>query len=162
MQAKWGSHGDYEIIALAPSSVQESFDLTVQAFNLSEKYRVPVFVMLDEVIGHLRERLVIPPTDQLEIINRKKPAVPPEQYNPFEPGNIINFIRYILLWVTDLLVKPWKEKSSFSSNTAFPVRIIIYPGPCFWDNQSVLVSALRIFGIIDFDHRIINSENTGI
>ncbi len=86
MQARWGSHGDYEIIALAPSSVQESFDLTIRAFNLSEKYRVPVFVMLDEVIGHLRERLVIPPSDQLEIIDRKKPTVPPEQYNPFEPG----------------------------------------------------------------------------
>lgn len=86
MQAKWGSHGDYEIIALAPSSVQESFDLTVRAFNLSEKYRVPVFVMLDEIIGHMRERLVIPPPDQIEIINRKKPTVPPEQYNPFEPN----------------------------------------------------------------------------
>lgn len=84
MQAKWGSHGDYEIIALAPSSVQESFDLTVRAFNLSERYRVPVFVMLDEVIGHLRERLVIPPADQIEITNRKKPNVPPEQYNPFQ------------------------------------------------------------------------------
>jgi len=85
MQAKWGSHGDYEIIALAPSSVQETFDLTVRAFNLAEKYRVPVFVMLDEIIGHLRERLVIPSPDRIEIVNRKKPTVPPGQYNPFQP-----------------------------------------------------------------------------
>lgn len=85
MQAKWGSHGDYEIIALAPSSVQETFDLTIRAFNLAEKYRVPVFVMLDELVGHLRERLIIPSPDKIEIINRKKPTVPPGEYNPFQP-----------------------------------------------------------------------------
>jgi 2-oxoglutarate ferredoxin oxidoreductase subunit alpha len=85
MQAKWGSHGDYEIIALAPSSVQETFDLTVRAFNLAEKYRVPVFVMLDEIVGHMRERLIIPSPDRIEIVNRKKPTVPPGQYNPFQP-----------------------------------------------------------------------------
>lgn len=85
MQAKWGSHGDYEIIALAPSSVQETFDLTLHAFNLAERYRTPVFVMIDEVIGHMRERLVIPTPDEIEIINRKKPNVPPDRYNPFQP-----------------------------------------------------------------------------
>ncbi|MFW9830689.1 MAG: 2-oxoacid:acceptor oxidoreductase subunit alpha [Candidatus Thorarchaeota archaeon] len=84
MQAKWGSHGDYEIIALIPSSVQEMFDLTIQAFNLSEQYRVPTFVLADEIIGHMRERLVIPPEDEIEIINRKKPTVPPEEYLPFK------------------------------------------------------------------------------
>jgi len=85
MQAKWGSHGDYEIIALIPSSVQEMFDLTIRAFNLSEQYRVPTFVLADEIIGHMRERLIIPPEDELEIINRKKPTVPPEEYFPFKP-----------------------------------------------------------------------------
>ncbi|ADG12762.1 2-oxoacid:acceptor oxidoreductase subunit alpha [Methanocaldococcus infernus] len=69
MQAKWGSHGDYQIIALAPSSVQECFDYTIKAFNLSEKYRVPAMIMSDEIIGHMREKLVIP--DEIEVIDRK-------------------------------------------------------------------------------------------
>lgn len=84
MQAKWGSHGDYEIIALCPASVQEMFDLTIQAFNLSETYRVPTFILADEIIGHLRERLIIPPEDEIVIVNRKKPAVPKEEYLPFK------------------------------------------------------------------------------
>ena len=67
MQVKWGSHGDYEIIALCPNSPQECFDLTIEAFNLSEKYRVPVFVMMDEVVGHMTEKVVIPPADQIEV-----------------------------------------------------------------------------------------------
>lgn len=87
MQAKWGSHGDYEIIALAPSSVQEMFNLTIHAFNLAERYRVPVFVMADEMIGHMRERLVIPSPEEIKIVNRKKPSVPPDQYNPFKPDD---------------------------------------------------------------------------
>src|SRR5512137_2110967 len=73
MQAKWGSHGDYEIIALAPSSVQEMFDLTVEAFNFSEKYRCPAFVMTDEIIGHLMERLAIPEPEKIRLIDRKRP-----------------------------------------------------------------------------------------
>jgi len=85
MQAKWGSHGDYEIVALAPSSVQETFDLTVRAFNLAERYRIPVFVMIDELIGHMRERLIIPSPNELEIVDRKKPSTPPDQYSPFQP-----------------------------------------------------------------------------
>jgi len=85
MQAKWGSHGDYQIIALTPASVQEMFDQTVKAFNLAEKYRVPVFVLADETVGHMRERLVIPDKDDIEIINRKKPTVDPSEYLPFKP-----------------------------------------------------------------------------
>jgi 2-oxoglutarate ferredoxin oxidoreductase subunit alpha len=85
MQAKWGSHGDYEIIALAPSSVQEMFDLTIEAFNLSEKYRCPTFVMTDEIIGHLMERLVIPEPDEIHLIGRKHPPSP-SGYLPFRAG----------------------------------------------------------------------------
>lgn len=85
MQVKWGSHGDYEIIALAPSTVQECFDLTIEAFNLSELFRVPTFIMADEIIGHMRERLVIPEPDKIRVINRKKPKVPPSEYKPFKP-----------------------------------------------------------------------------
>jgi 2-oxoglutarate ferredoxin oxidoreductase subunit alpha len=83
MQAKWGSHGDYEIIALAPASPQEFFDLTIQAFNLSEKYRTPVIILADEVVGHMTEKVIVPPPNQIEIIDREKPVESKETYNPF-------------------------------------------------------------------------------
>jgi len=85
MQARWGSHGDYEIIALAPSSVQEMFDLTIEAFNLSEIYRVPVFVLADEIVGHMWERVTIPSENAIKRVNRKKPTTLPEKYVPFLP-----------------------------------------------------------------------------
>lgn len=85
MQAKWGSHGDYGIIALTPSSVQEMFDLTIEAFNLSETYRVPTLLMADEIVGHMWEKVVIPPMEKIKIVNRKKPNVRPEKYKPFMP-----------------------------------------------------------------------------
>lgn len=81
MQARWGSHGDYEPIALAPSSVQEFFDFTIRAFNLAEEYRTPVFVMADEVIGHMREKIVI--DDDIEIVPRTMPNKE-EKYLPFK------------------------------------------------------------------------------
>jgi len=87
MQAKWGSHGDYGIIALAPSSVQEMFDLTVEAFALSEIYRLPVLLMGDEVVGHMWEKVVIPPAAQIKIVNRKKPHQTPDKYAPFLPDD---------------------------------------------------------------------------
>jgi len=83
MQARWGSHGDYEIIALAPSSPQELFDLTIRAFNLAEKYRTPVLVMTDAEVGHMTEKVVIPPPEDIEIINRhtvRKGDVRPDQF----------------------------------------------------------------------------------
>ncbi len=86
MQARWGSHGDYEIIALAPSSVQEMFDLTVDAFNLAETYRVPTFVLADEIVGHMWERVSIPEAESIRIVNRKKPRESPSpQFAPFKP-----------------------------------------------------------------------------
>ena len=86
MQARWGSHGDYGVIALAPSSPQESFELTVHAFNLSEIYRLPVLVMSDEVVGHMYERVDIDP-DKIEIVERKKPALPPGEFLLYKPGD---------------------------------------------------------------------------
>jgi 2-oxoglutarate ferredoxin oxidoreductase subunit alpha len=71
MQARWGSHGDYEVIALSPNSPQECFDLTVRAFNLAEKYRVPVMFMMDECVGHMTEKVVIPNADEIEIVPRR-------------------------------------------------------------------------------------------
>jgi 2-oxoglutarate ferredoxin oxidoreductase subunit alpha len=84
MQAKWGSHGDYQIVALTPASVQEMFDQTVQAFNIAEKFRTPVFVLADETVGHMRERLVIPDEKDLKLVDRKQPTVDPEEYLPFK------------------------------------------------------------------------------
>jgi 2-oxoglutarate ferredoxin oxidoreductase subunit alpha len=84
MQCRWGIHGDAEIIALAPKSVQEMYDLTVEAFNLSEAYRVPVFILSDANIGHTYETLVIPPEEDLEIVDRKRPRDPPGKYLPFK------------------------------------------------------------------------------
>jgi 2-oxoglutarate ferredoxin oxidoreductase subunit alpha len=88
MQARWGSHGDYAIIALAPSSPQELFDLTIHAFNLAEIYRVPVLVMTDAEVGHMTEKVIIPPPDEIEVMPRRKPTVPPEEYQPYHvaPG----------------------------------------------------------------------------
>jgi 2-oxoglutarate ferredoxin oxidoreductase subunit alpha len=71
MQARWGSHGDYEIIAMSPNSPQECFDLTITAFNLAEQWRVPVLFMMDECIGHMTEKVVIPKAEEIEITPRK-------------------------------------------------------------------------------------------
>lgn len=85
MQVKWGSHGDYEIIALSPDSPQECFDLTIKAFNLSEMYRVPVFIMTDECVGHMHEKVVIPPAEEIEIVERKWYEGPKDKYLPYQP-----------------------------------------------------------------------------
>jgi len=85
MQARWGSHGLYAIIALAPSSPQEMFDLAIKAFNLSERYRTPVFIMADESVGHMSEKVVIPSPEEIAVFPRRKPAVPPGKYKPFQP-----------------------------------------------------------------------------
>ena len=73
MQARWGTHGDYASIALAPNSVQEMFDLTIRAFNLAEQYRTPVILLGDEIIAHMRESLTVKSRDSVEIIYRRKP-----------------------------------------------------------------------------------------
>jgi 2-oxoglutarate ferredoxin oxidoreductase subunit alpha len=83
MQARWGTHGPYEIIALCPDSPQECFDLTLRAFNLSENFRTPVLVMTDEVIGHMYERVVIPPADGIEIVPRRMTRRSPDEYLPY-------------------------------------------------------------------------------
>jgi 2-oxoglutarate ferredoxin oxidoreductase subunit alpha len=83
MQARWGTHGDFEAIALAPSTVQECMDFTVEAFNLAEKYRNPVCVMADGEIGHLRERIVIPDEKDLKLIRRVEATIAKNKYIPF-------------------------------------------------------------------------------
>ncbi|MCK9216758.1 MAG: 2-oxoacid:acceptor oxidoreductase subunit alpha [Firmicutes bacterium] len=84
MQSKWGTHGDHPIIVVAPASVRETFDLTIKAFNFSETYRTPVIILLDEVIGHMREKIELPDISKIDIVNRKKPLVNKEDYLPFK------------------------------------------------------------------------------
>ena len=84
MQARWGSHGSYELIALSPTSPQDIFDLTITAFNLSEKYRVPVLIMSDEVVGHMSEKVVIPHVAPESLFNRQRPEVSPDEYLPYK------------------------------------------------------------------------------
>lgn len=86
MQARWGSHGDYEIIALCPNSPQECFDLTIHAFNLAEEFRTPVLVMMDECVGHMTEKVVIPPAEEINIFPRRYTSLPPSEYLPYRPG----------------------------------------------------------------------------
>jgi 2-oxoglutarate ferredoxin oxidoreductase subunit alpha len=91
MQARWGSHGDYEIIALSPTSPQELFDLTIRAFNLSEKYRTPVLVMTDAEVGHMTEKVVIPPPEEAEIVTRRevhKGDVEPDHFRIFRDSPV--------------------------------------------------------------------------
>ncbi len=84
MQARWGTHGDHPIIVLCPSSVKQVFDLTITSFNLSERYRTPVILLMDELIAHMRERVDLPTADEIEIWNRPETDVPPEWYMPFK------------------------------------------------------------------------------
>jgi len=90
MQARWGSHGDYELIAMSPQSPQEAFDLMIEAFNLSEIYRVPVMFMMDECVGHMTEKVIIPPAEEIEIVPRKLTKLPPGEYFPYRAnGNSV-------------------------------------------------------------------------
>jgi 2-oxoglutarate ferredoxin oxidoreductase subunit alpha len=84
MQARWGTHGDHPIIVLSPSSVRETYDMTIRAFNLAEKYRIPVVLLSDETVAHLTEKITIPDPASIEIIDRKKPCVSPEKYLPYQ------------------------------------------------------------------------------
>ncbi len=83
-QARWGTHGDHPIIVLAPATTRDCFEVTVAAFNLSEKYRTPVIILSDEIVAHTREKILLPPADAVEVVDRVKPAMPPEWYIPYE------------------------------------------------------------------------------
>jgi 2-oxoglutarate ferredoxin oxidoreductase subunit alpha len=84
MQIRWGRHGDQTVIALSPATVAECFLLTLTAFNFAEKFRVPVILAADEVIGHMRENVSLPDPGEIEVVERKKPSGPPEDYLPFK------------------------------------------------------------------------------
>lgn len=84
MQAKWGTHGDHPAIVLTPASVQELFHETVRAFNLSEQYRMPVILLYDEIVGHMREAITIPAPGEVEVIDRLRPTCSPNEYKPYD------------------------------------------------------------------------------
>lgn len=84
MQARWGTHGDHPVIAISPSSVKEVFDLTVRCFNLAEKYRTPVILLMDEIVGHMREGIAVPKSEELEIVERRKPEKGDKNYAPYK------------------------------------------------------------------------------
>ncbi len=84
MQARWGSHGDHGTIAYSPSSVQECFEIAIKAFNAAERYRQPVLILSDEVLGHMREKVFIPPEGSYSIVDRKKPSTTVENFVPYQ------------------------------------------------------------------------------
>ncbi len=128
MQARWGTHGDHPIIALSPTSVRQSFDLTVAAFNFSERYRTPVILLMDEVVGHMREKIELPSSESVERVERIATSVPPEWYKPYgdSPSDVppmANFGTGYRYHVTGLLhdvagyptqrldeIEPWVER----------------------------------------------------
>ncbi|MGL5317074.1 MAG: 2-oxoacid:acceptor oxidoreductase subunit alpha, partial [Peptostreptococcaceae bacterium] len=84
MQARWGTHGDHTLIALSPTTVPETYELTIKAFNLAEKYRTPVILLLDEVIGHMREKVDLTALEELEVVNRKRATCSKEEFKAYE------------------------------------------------------------------------------
>ncbi|WP_313345597.1 2-oxoacid:acceptor oxidoreductase subunit alpha [Sedimentibacter sp.] len=85
MQAKWGTHGDHPAVALTPNSVQETYEYTIKAFNIAEKYRTPVVMLMDETVGHMREKLKFKNLSEIEILDRKKPTCSSEEYVAYKP-----------------------------------------------------------------------------
>ncbi|SFR05715.1 2-oxoacid:acceptor oxidoreductase subunit alpha [Desulfoscipio geothermicus] len=127
MQARWGTHGDHPVIVLSPSSVREAYDLTVRAVNLAEKYRVPVILLMDEVVGHLREKVVLPARGEVETVDRPSPKVPPGEYVPFRPeDNLVppmaNFGEGYRYHVTGLA---HDEKGTPTNNPALAEQLLL-------------------------------------
>ncbi|WP_019227051.1 2-oxoacid:acceptor oxidoreductase subunit alpha [Sedimentibacter sp. B4] len=85
MQAKWGTHGDHPVVALTPNSVQETYEYAIEAFNIAEKYRTPVILLMDETVGHMREKLQFKDPSEIKVVNRKKPTCKPEEYVAYRP-----------------------------------------------------------------------------
>jgi 2-oxoglutarate ferredoxin oxidoreductase subunit alpha len=84
MQSKWGSHGDYEVVVYLPNSPQEMFDMTIESFNTAWKYRIPVVLLSDQMVGHMIEKVIVPAPDEVERVERVKPEVSPEEFLPFD------------------------------------------------------------------------------
>jgi len=123
MQARWGTHGDHPIIALVPNSVRETFDLTIRAFNLAEKYRVPVILLFDEIIAHVNEKVKLPRVEDIDIWERQKPEVSADKYLPYEHTDsdvppMVSFGEGYRFHVTGLV----HDETGFPTNN--PVQIV--------------------------------------
>ena len=125
MQAKWGTHGDHPIIALSPTTVRDTFDLTVKAFNFSEKYRTPVILLLDEVIGHMREKVEIPQSNELEIYERMKINIDKKDYKIYDQSTLVppmaNFSGGYRYHVTGLM----HDETGFPTNSTKQTQILM-------------------------------------
>lgn len=125
MQAKWGTHGDHPIIALSPTTVRDTFDLTVKAFNFSEKYRTPVILLLDEVIGHMREKVEIPQSNELEIYERMKINIDKKDYKFYDQSTLVppmaNFSDGYRYHVTGLM----HDETGFPTNSTKQTQILM-------------------------------------
>lgn len=109
MQARWGTHGDHPMIALSPWTVKETFDVTIKAVNYAERFRTPVIILLDEIVGHLRERVELPEAEDIEIYPRRMPTCTrAEGYQPYQPSedlvpNVADFGQGYRIHVTGLI-----------------------------------------------------------
>lgn len=125
MQTKWGTHGDHPIIALSPTTVRDTFDLTVKAFNFSEKYRTPVILLLDEVIGHMREKVEIPQSNELEIYERMKINIDKKDYKIYDQSTLVppmaNFSDGYRYHVTGLM----HDETGFPTNSTKQTQILM-------------------------------------
>ncbi|HPI74060.1 MAG TPA: 2-oxoacid:acceptor oxidoreductase subunit alpha [bacterium] len=126
MQARWGTHGDHPIIALTPFSVAETFSLTVRAFNLAEQYRTPVILLLDEILGHVNEKVELPKDGEIALVNRTLPHDPPERYLPYrhtESGvpPMVSFGQGYRYHVTGLA----HDESGFPTNRASEIEKLL-------------------------------------
>jgi len=126
MQTRWGTHGDHPIIALVPSSVRETFDLTVRAFNLAESYRVPVVLLLDEIVGHTSEKVELPDTGEIEIVERQKGDPTNKEYLPYKHTEsdippMISFGEGIRFHVTGLC----HDETGFPTNDSRQIDLLL-------------------------------------
>lgn len=156
MQSKWGTHGDHSIIALYPNSVREIYDVTIKAFNLSEKYRTPVILLLDEIIGHMREKIKIDKDEEVELYNRKKPSCPADEYKAFKviEGDVV------------------PEMASFGEGYRFHVTGLVHGETGFPSNDINVAQSLisRIISkvddntddIVSYDEYMIEDMDTAI
>lgn len=155
MQARWGTHGDHQIIALAPFSVRETFDLTVRAFNLAEKYRTPVVLLMDEIIGHVNEKVYLPSEDEIQVFDRVRPSVSPEEYLPYEHTKsrvppMADFGSGYRYHVTGLA----HDETGFPTNNATEINKL-------FDRLDQKISMNRD-DIIDFDEYMLEDAEIGI
>ena len=125
MQAKWGTHGDHPIIALSPTTVRDTFDLTVKAFNFSEKYRTPVILLLDEVIGHMREKVEMPEENELEVYDRMKINIDKNDYKIYDQSTLVppiaNFSDGFRYHVTGLM----HDETGFPTNSTKQTQLLM-------------------------------------